>query len=108
MAPDGRSIYESADAVFQRDGNAEYYLDETNVDAADAKARLVRRYWDGPGRLLDVGASFGHFLEAIGDSCDARGVENLSGGGRVEHPAIGRSERSGIGVPAALVGGRPL
>jgi SAM-dependent methyltransferase len=71
----GSSIYEGHDSVFLRDGNRDYYLDSTNMLAAQEKVRFVRRYWPDSGRLLDVGSSFGHFLKAIGGTCDARGLE---------------------------------
>jgi SAM-dependent methyltransferase len=74
MLADGRSIYESEDAVFTADGNAEYYLDDTNSLAAEQKLRYVRRFCDG-GTLIDVGASYGHFLAPASAAFDARGFE---------------------------------
>ena len=70
----GRSIYEDEDAVFTADGNAEYYLDETNMRAAEEKARFVGRHARG-GTLVDVGASYGHFLHAVAHAFDAAGFE---------------------------------
>lgn len=72
--PDGRSIYEREDAVFTADGNAEYYLDDTNLLAAQAKLRYVRRFCHA-GTLIDVGASYGHFLSVAAATFDARGFE---------------------------------
>ena len=71
---DGRSIYEAEDAVFVKDGNADYYLDDTNAQAGRRKAAFVRRYCRA-GTLIDVGASYGHFLAAIGKDFDAQGFE---------------------------------
>jgi hypothetical protein len=70
----GRSIYEAEASVFTANGNAEYYLDETNMRAAEEKARFVERHARG-GTLIDVGASYGHFLSAIGRRFDAAGFE---------------------------------
>lgn len=70
----GVSIYEAEDSIFTADGNEQYYLDDTNMRAARLKAAFVRRYLGG-GSLLDVGASYGHFLSAISADFDARGFE---------------------------------
>jgi SAM-dependent methyltransferase len=72
---DGVSIYESHDSIFEADGNASYYFDDTNVDAARAKLAFVTRYAKPGGRLLDVGASFGHFLAEARTCFEARGIE---------------------------------
>lgn len=72
--PDGRSIYESEEAVFTADGNADYYFDETNELAAAEKLRYVRRFCPG-GTLIDVGANYGHFLALAGAAFDASGFE---------------------------------
>jgi SAM-dependent methyltransferase len=71
---DGRSIYESEDAVFTADGNADYYVDETNQLAARAKLDFVSR-WCSAGTLIDVGASYGHFLSVASTRFDACGFE---------------------------------
>lgn len=75
IGADGKSIYETEDPIFHRNGNEEYYLDDTNMRAAEAKVQFVRQYWTGAGSLLDVGASFGHFLKAVSGGCDAWGCE---------------------------------
>jgi SAM-dependent methyltransferase len=75
IGEDGRSIYETEDSIFSRDGNADYYMDETRMLAAEAKVQFVRHYWAGNGPLLDIGAGFGHFLKAVGGGCAASGVE---------------------------------
>ncbi len=72
---DGASIYESADTIFEADGNAEYYLDETNERAARAKLAYVARFCPPGTRLLDVGASYGHFLAAAAKTYNASGIE---------------------------------
>ena len=75
VGPDGLSIYESDDSVFQQDGNIEYYLDAANALAAEDKAAFVTRICPERGRLLDVGASYGHFLAAASRDHDAWGLE---------------------------------
>jgi len=72
---DGRSIYESDESVFEADGNSAYYLDDTNAAAARAKVEFVRRHAKPRGRLLDVGASFGHFLAEAQAQFASRGIE---------------------------------
>lgn len=72
---DGASIYESTDTIFEADGNADYYLDETNEHAARAKLAYVQRFCAPGARLLDVGASYGHFLAAAQKAYKASGIE---------------------------------
>ena len=72
---DGVSIYERDDSIFEADGNEEYYLDETNAQAAGAKLAYVARFCPPGRRLLDVGASFGHFLAEAQTSYQASGIE---------------------------------
>ena len=71
----GRSIYESDQSVFEIDGNDEYYLDEGTASAARDKLEFVRRLCPGPGRLLDVGASYGHFLAQAQARFETYGIE---------------------------------
>jgi 2-polyprenyl-3-methyl-5-hydroxy-6-metoxy-1,4-benzoquinol methylase len=72
---DGISIYEAEHAdVFEGNGNLDYYLDEGTRRAAIAKAEFVRTFVS-TGALLDVGASYGHFLHAARDGFTAYGVE---------------------------------
>ncbi len=71
----GRTIYEGERSVFEVDGNDEYYLDEGTQSAARDKLAFVRRSCPGPGRLLDIGASFGHFLAEARAGFEAYGVE---------------------------------
>ena len=71
----GVSIYENDASIFEADGNDAYYFDETNARAARAKLDFVTRYASRGGRLLDVGASFGHFLAEARTCFQARGVE---------------------------------
>ena len=75
LAKSGRSIYEGEDSVFESDGNDEYYLDEGTESAARDKLRFTTRFCPGPGRLLDVGASFGHFLAEAQSRFEAYGIE---------------------------------
>jgi 2-polyprenyl-3-methyl-5-hydroxy-6-metoxy-1,4-benzoquinol methylase len=76
---DGRSIYEAEHSVFESDGNDEYYLDEGTESAARGKLAFVRQFCPGGGRLLDVGASYGHFLAAAGSAFEAYGIELNAG-----------------------------
>jgi 2-polyprenyl-3-methyl-5-hydroxy-6-metoxy-1,4-benzoquinol methylase len=72
---DGVSIYE-AGQLFESDGNQEYYLDEGTLAAARDKLRFVDQAVE-PDRhvLLDLGASYGHFLSVAAPRFDAYGVE---------------------------------
>jgi SAM-dependent methyltransferase len=69
----GESIYESDQPIFATEHD--YYLDETAVDAARAKRDWVARFVPQGGRLLDVGANYGHFLQQVQDRFDAVGIE---------------------------------
>lgn len=71
----GRSVYEGERSVFEIDGNEDYYLDEGTEAAARDKLAFVRRFHPGSGRMLDVGASFGHFLAAAAGEFEAYGIE---------------------------------
>ncbi len=71
----GRTVYEGERSVFEIDGNDEYYLDEGTQWAARDKLAFVRRFCPGPGRLLDVGASFGHFLAEARAGFEPYGIE---------------------------------
>jgi 2-polyprenyl-3-methyl-5-hydroxy-6-metoxy-1,4-benzoquinol methylase len=71
----GYSIYESPTSVFDSDGNADYYRDETAVDAAREKLALVRAQTMEGAALLDVGSGFGQFLWCAQGAFDAHGVE---------------------------------
>jgi 2-polyprenyl-3-methyl-5-hydroxy-6-metoxy-1,4-benzoquinol methylase len=71
----GMSIYEPEHAdVFELHGNREYYLDEGTYGAAATKAEFVRQFVSS-GTLLDVGASFGHFLASARPTFTAWGVD---------------------------------
>lgn len=72
---DGASIYESEDSIFRADGNEEYYVDDTNLEAARVKRAYVARYCRPGARLLDVGASYGHFLAEAHGQYRATGIE---------------------------------
>jgi SAM-dependent methyltransferase len=64
LTGEGVSIYEGEDNVFLRDGNAAYYLDETNLRSCHVKLAWVRGFLKDGASLLDVGANYGHFLKA--------------------------------------------
>jgi len=71
----GASIYEAEHAdAFEAHGNMDYYLDDGTHWAAAAKGEFVRKFISS-GSLLEVGASFGHFLAEARDGFDACGVE---------------------------------
>jgi 2-polyprenyl-3-methyl-5-hydroxy-6-metoxy-1,4-benzoquinol methylase len=71
----GVSIYEEEDAeVFKANGAEDYYLDDGTARAAVRKAEFVRKFVSS-GTLLDVGASFGHFLAAADRTFTAYGLE---------------------------------
>jgi len=72
---DGVSIYE-AGQLFETDGNQEYYLDEGTLGAARDKLRFIERLVDPDHRLLlDLGASYGHFLSVATGRFESYGVE---------------------------------
>jgi SAM-dependent methyltransferase len=71
----GASIYEGDTPIFLRDGNEQYYLDETNLASGGHKLAWVRRHLPDGKRLLDAGANFGHFLSLARDHYEASGVE---------------------------------
>jgi SAM-dependent methyltransferase len=72
---DGRSIYEGPEPVFFDPGQADYYRDETAMDAAREKVAWVRRHAEAGARLLDVGANFGLFVREAAGHFDATGIE---------------------------------
>lgn len=74
----GRTIYEDDTPIFLRQGNEEYYLDENNLLNARLKLEFVSAHHSGKGRLLDIGANFGHFLRVAGERFDAGGLEPSS------------------------------
>ena len=68
----GQSIYEDA-SLF--DEQADYYRDESTIDAAEDKLAWVVAHARGGGRLLDVGANFGYFTRSAARRFDACGIE---------------------------------
>jgi SAM-dependent methyltransferase len=72
---EGASIYESASSIFETNGNADYYHDDTNARAARTKLDYVLRFCPPATRLLDVGSSFGHFLAQARTVYQASGLE---------------------------------
>jgi SAM-dependent methyltransferase len=73
--PSGTSIYDDDVPIFFSDTQADYYRDDATVDAARAKVEWVRQYARSGGRLLDVGANFGHFLQQAAPYFDTIGIE---------------------------------
>jgi len=75
MDDHGASVYDGRNSIFFTAGNDAYYLDETNLWAGQEKLRWLHKYLPAGSRLLDVGASFGHFLHAAHDCYQAEGIE---------------------------------
>ena len=73
-APSGRTIYEDASSAFFSD-QADYYLDESAVEAARAKRDWVAHYVPRGARLLDVGANLGLFVREASTLFRASGIE---------------------------------
>ncbi|MCO5170957.1 MAG: class I SAM-dependent methyltransferase [Planctomycetes bacterium] len=71
----GATIYEGERPIFLQDGNEQYYLDETNTRSCREKLAWVRTLVPPGARLLDVGASFGHFLSVARPVYAAAGLE---------------------------------
>lgn len=104
MGRDGLSIYESSQSIFEQDGNLEYYLDETNLLAARAKADFIDDHLSGRCVLLDVGASYGHFLASVNERHEAYGVEVNRGAVQwsIEHFGVKNSVGSIYDLPEHL------
>ena len=73
--PDSQATYAGEDAVFFREGNERYYLDESNVLSCRKRLEWIRRHCPSGGRLLDAGAGFGHFLSVAREQFDCRGFD---------------------------------
>jgi 2-polyprenyl-3-methyl-5-hydroxy-6-metoxy-1,4-benzoquinol methylase len=73
--PNGKSIYETDDSIVLDPAQADYYRDETAVDAAREKLAWVRRYARSGARLLDVGANVGFFVREAAREFRATGIE---------------------------------
>ena len=71
----GTSIYEDEASLFMTAGQADYYRDDSTVEAARHKLAWVRQGTPAGARLLDVGASFGYFVREAATCFDAIGVE---------------------------------
>ena len=71
---DGVSIYEDDNRALFEDF-ADYYQDASAGDAAAAKLDWVIRYVKPGGRLLDVGANYGHFVARAAKRFEAIGLE---------------------------------
>jgi 2-polyprenyl-3-methyl-5-hydroxy-6-metoxy-1,4-benzoquinol methylase len=71
----GTSIYEGDEPIFFTEAQRDYYRDEATVEAARAKVEWVSGYVAPGGRLLDVGANFGHFVQQASQRYDAIGIE---------------------------------
>ena len=69
----GLSIYEDSTRALFEDF-ADYYRDASADDAAVTKLNWVGEFVQG-GRLLDVGANYGHFISHAVDRFDAIGME---------------------------------
>jgi SAM-dependent methyltransferase len=69
----GVSIYEDATRALFEDF-ADYYRDASANEAARTKLDWVTRFASG-GRLLDVGANYGHFVRSATGRFDAIGID---------------------------------
>jgi 2-polyprenyl-3-methyl-5-hydroxy-6-metoxy-1,4-benzoquinol methylase len=87
----GESIYEEAEPIFLKDGNEQYYLDETNLLSCRTKVEWVSETLASGTRLLDVGSNFGHFLSEASKVFDATGIE-------ISKAAVDKSEQLFSGV----------
>jgi SAM-dependent methyltransferase len=72
---DQESIYQGGNAVFFKDGNESYYLDETNFWSCREKAAWLEKYVPRGRSILDAGANFGHFLKTVEGIYTARGFD---------------------------------
>lgn len=72
---DGTTIYEQDPPIFFTEGNADYYLDESNLWNAKAKVAWVREFVPVGTELIDIGASFGHFTAAARVFWQVTGLE---------------------------------
>jgi 2-polyprenyl-3-methyl-5-hydroxy-6-metoxy-1,4-benzoquinol methylase len=75
LAPNGRSIYEDASPALFNDQQADYYLDESAVEAARAKRDWVAESVQPGARLLDIGANLGLFVREAAVRFRASGIE---------------------------------
>jgi SAM-dependent methyltransferase len=71
----GENVYEAQTPVFMQDGNASYYLDETNLLSARKKFRWLQTYLPAGSRIADIGANYGHFLKECGNYYAMTGIE---------------------------------
>lgn len=71
----GESIYEGDAPFFLTPEHADYYQDESAVDAAREKVRWVARFVPSQATLLDVGANIGHFVREASSGFRATGIE---------------------------------
>ncbi len=71
----GVTIYEQDPPIFLQDGNADYYLDDSNLLNAEEKLAWVQRLAPAGGALLDVGANFGHFAAVARASWQVTALE---------------------------------
>jgi 2-polyprenyl-3-methyl-5-hydroxy-6-metoxy-1,4-benzoquinol methylase len=102
----GATIYEGETPIFLRDGNEQYYLDETNLISCRQKVGWIAEHVRPGARLLDAGANFGHFLSVARDRYDAVGVELSRAAvewGR-EHFGVNNHAASIYALPPDLVG----
>ncbi len=74
----GLSIYEDEQLAFFEQ-QADYYHDAGAIDAAREKLAWVVEAARPGGRLLDVGANFGHFVDAASACFEAVGLEPSAG-----------------------------
>ena len=71
----GVSIYEDQTPFFMTPEYADYYRDESAIDAARTKVAWVAAYVKQGSRLLDMGANCGFFVRHASERFQATGVE---------------------------------
>jgi SAM-dependent methyltransferase len=71
----GVSIYEDETPFFMTPAYADYYRDESAIDAARMKVAWVAAYVTPGSRVLDVGANVGFFVRHASERFHATGVE---------------------------------
>jgi len=71
----GKTIYDDDAPIFYSEAQADYYRDEVTVEAARAKVQWISRYVPSAGRVLDIGANFGHFVQQASERYEATGLE---------------------------------
>jgi 2-polyprenyl-3-methyl-5-hydroxy-6-metoxy-1,4-benzoquinol methylase len=92
---DVSGVYVGEHSVFFRDGNENYYLDDTNELNAGEKLAWVSEYLAPGASLCDVGAGFGYFVAAAQARFLASGLDISPEAVRWSQTTLGVSNRVG-------------